>query len=203
MNRLEKSIGMLVLWALFQSQAYAQEEGPSHSRRWYVPDFIPVQYAGNIGVVSTGAGYSTRTENYHLGLMYGYVPKAVGGAYIHTVTAKNTFPITRYAMKNNRVLVPYLGLGLSVELSGNAFFRQPPHFPESYYDFPKNLHVLAYGGVKVQHTFDESWSGLRGVEFFAEAGTIDLYVWYKSMSREIRFNEIFSMALGVNLLLPQ
>lgn len=203
MKWLGKTIAMLVLSAFVPWQVYGQEGDASTRRQWYVPQFIPFQYAGNIGVVSTGLGYSTRTRNYHLSLLYGYVPKSVGGTYIHTVAAKNTFPITRYAMKNNQLLIPYLGLGLSVEVSGNAFFRQPAHFPESYYDFPKNVHVLAYGGAKMQHIFNESWSGLRGVEFFAEAGTIDIYLWYKSMSREIRFNEIFSLALGVNLLLPQ
>ena len=42
---------------------------------------------------------------------------------------------------------------------------------------------------------------LRGAEFFAEAGTVDVYLWYKSMSHRIKFRQIFSLAIGVNLLL--
>lgn len=196
-----KIILLLTALSLFQPRVLAQGDNSTAGRPWYAPQFVPFQYAGNIGVISTGFGYSSRTQNYHLSMVYGYVPKSIGGTHIHTLAAKNTFPITRYALKNNQILIPYLGLGLSIELNGNAFFRQPDHFPDSYYDFPKNIHALAYGGAKVQHLFDQSSSTLRGVEFFAEAGTIDVYLWYKSMSRQIRFNEILSLALGMNLLL--
>ena len=182
---------------------FAQMSDSIPARRWYVPDFLPIQYAGNIGFLSAGIGYSTRVRNYHASLMYGYVPKSVAQTYIHTIALKNTFPITRYALKNNQVLVPYIGAGVSFELSGNAFFRQPDHFPESYYDFPKNIHALLYGGAKVQHLFEDTVMGMHGVEFFLEAGTIDVYLWYKSMSRDIKLNEIFTLAFGVNLLIDR
>lgn len=201
MHPLVKTLLCVAVWSLFQSQAVAQRNDSTHLRRWYIPHFVPIQFAGHIGVISTGVGYSSRLRNYHLSIVYGYVPRSIGGTNIHTIAARNIFPITRYALNNNQLLIPYVGLGLSWELSGNAFFRQPDHFPDSYYDFPKNIHVLAYGGAKVQHLFDESSYPLRGVEFFAEAGTIDVYLWNKSMSRQIRFNEIFSLALGANLLL--
>ena len=180
---------------------FAQLNDSTRAPRWYLPDFVPVQFAGNIGFVSAGIGYSTRVRNYHFSLVYGYVPKSVARTYIHTLAIKNTLPITRYALKNDQILIPYVGLGASIELSGNAFFIQPAHFPESYYDFPKNLHALLYAGAKVQRLFANPSRGLRGVEFFAEAGTIDLYIWYKAMSNEIKLNEIFSVALGVNLLM--
>lgn len=90
-----------------------------------------------------------------------------------------------------------------MEVGGNAFFSVPAHFPEGYYDFPKNLHVIAYGGATLQHRFEDSFAFLQGVEFFAEAGTIDAYLWYKTISSQIGFNQIFSLALGVNLLLDR
>lgn len=185
------------------ADSFAQPNDSTRSRRWYVPHFIPVQFAGNIGFLSAGIGYSTRVHNYHVSLLYGYVPKSMAHTYIHTIALKNTFPIMRYALKNNQILVPYVGLGASVELSGNSFFRQPARFPESYYDFPKNIHALVYVGAKVQHLFQDPAIGIRGVEFFGEAGTIDLYIWYKTMSQEIKLNEIFTLALGANLLLSR
>ena len=192
------SLGMLFL---DDTKLFGQTKDSTVVRRWYVPGFVPVQYAGNIGFISTGVGYASRLRNYEFALLYGYVPKSMAGANIHTLTAKNTFPITRYPLKNNEVLIPYLGLGVSFEVGGNAFFRMPSHFPDSYYDYPKNLRFLAYGGAKLQHLFEDDFYGLRGVELFAEAGTIDLYVWYKVMSHEIRLNEIFSVAIGVNLII--
>jgi hypothetical protein len=202
---LRSAVVIFLLGILFlhDMKVFGQSKDSTEARRWYVPGFVPVQYAGNIGFISTGVGYASRLRNYELALMYGYAPKSMAGAVIQTLTAKNTFPIIRYPLKNNEVLIPYLGLGVSFEIGGNAFFRMPSHFPESYYDYPKNLRFLAYGGAKVQHLFDDDFYGLRGVELFAEAGTIDLYIWYKVMSHEIRTNDIFSVAIGANFLLAE
>lgn len=201
---MQRFLPGLVLMALFTaSQTLAQEVDSTGGRRWYAPDFAHIQYAGNIGFISGGVGFSSRLRNYQLALLYGYVPKAVANVRIHTLTARNTFPILRYPLKNSQTLIPYVGLGLSFEVGGNAFFLMPSHYPESYYDYPKNMRVLAYGGAKVQQIFQEDWHGLRGVEFFAEAGTIDLYVWYKAMSREITLSQVFSLAVGAHILLSR
>ena len=202
MLRFTTAILLLVILAHETGQVHAQSDDSTRASRWYVPDFIPVQYAGNIGFISAGVGYASRLRNYELGIMYGYVPRSMAGTYIHTVTAKNTFPVTRYQLKDRKILIPYVGLGVSLEVGGNAFFRMPDHFPDSYYDYPKNMRVLAYGGAKVQHLFEDDFHGLSGVELFAEAGTVDLYVWYKAMSNEIRLKEIFTLAVGINFLLP-
>jgi hypothetical protein len=187
---------------LIGQRVQAQADDSTRASRWYVPHYVPLQFAGNIGLFALGLGYTSNHDNYNVSFLYGYAPASVAGTEIHTVTARNIFPITRYALKNSRTLIPYLGIGVTVEVGGNAFFRMPAHYPEGYYDFPKNVHVIAYGGAKLRHLFHEDFKPLQGVEFFVEAGTVDIYLWYKTMSKQIRLNEIFSLALGVNLLLP-
>lgn len=182
-------------------QAQDSERDSTRAPRWYVPDHLPVQFAGNIGFLSAGLGYTSNHENYQLNLLYGYVPASVGLVDVHTITIKNVFPLTRYSLKSNTAFIPYLGLGLTVEVGGNAFFKNPSGFPEGYYDFPKNLHIVAFGGAKFQELLMRDFAFIRGVEFFAEAGTIDAYLWYKSMSSQIKFKNIFSLALGANFLL--
>ena len=171
------------------------------SKKWYFPHYVPLQFAGNIGLVSTGIGYTSNRENYELNILYGYVPASVAQTYIHTVAVKNIFPLSRYLLRNNQTFVPYFGLGLTLEVGGISFFKMPSHYPKSYYDFPKNLHVTGFGGVKIQHFFRDDVKFIRGIEFYAEAGTMDIYVWYKAISDEIKFNEIFSLAFGINFLL--
>jgi len=173
----------------------------TRSRRWYMPHYVPVQFAGNIGFVSTGVGYNSTRKDYQLAVMYGYVPRSLAHASIHTITAKNNFPLLYHRLKNNQTIIPYLGLGVTLEVGGNAFFKMPSHFPESYYDFPKNVHVLAYGGARLQRIFSDDMRFLRGIEVYAEGGTVDAYLWYKTMSDSITFRQIFSLAVGVNLLL--
>lgn len=197
---------MYITFLLLQAVALQAEGTPgdsTRSRRWYVPHFVPLQFAGNIGFLSSGIGYASNKGNYELNLSYGYVPEPVGGQEIHMITAKNVFPLARYSLRNNQTLIPYLGLGLMVEVSGHAFFTLPSGYPEGYYDFPKNLHVTGFGGVKVQYLFEDDTSFLRGLDLYVEAGTVDVYVWYKFISDEIRFNQIFSLAVGVNFLLDR
>ena len=183
--------------------AYGNETDTSRLRKWYLPHYIPIQFAGNVGFLSTGIGYTSKALNYNLEVLYGYVPRSAGGEVIHTVTAKNYFPFGRFPLKNRRSLIPYLGIGLSMEIGGNSFFIQPRYFPDSYYDFPKNLHVIAYGGARVQHMFEKEGGVIRGVEFFAEGGTVDVYIWYKAISSQIKFHQIFTLAIGGNLLLKR
>lgn len=192
---------ILALILSASGNANATLSDSTRAKKWYEPHFIPLQFAGNIGFLSTGVGYTSNNRNYQLALMYGYVPQSVAKSTIHAITAKNNFPFGIYGLKNNKTLIPYLGLGLTVEVGGNAFFRMPSHFPESYYDFPKNLHVIAYGGARLQHFFDEDVRWLRGMEFFGEAGTVDVYLWYRTISRQIKFRQMFSVAIGVNVLL--
>src|SRR5687767_11338496 len=83
------------------------------ARPWYVPDYFPLQYAGNIGLISAGAGYVFPKDRYQLSLIYGYVPKSVAGVTIHTLTARNIFHLYRIHFGKRQTLLPYASLGLS------------------------------------------------------------------------------------------
>jgi hypothetical protein len=170
------------------------------TRRWYSPDFIPIQYAGNIGFVSGGVGFSGRKENYQLGLMYGYAPAFAAGTRVHMLTAKNVFHLYRFNVGRNRLIIPYAGLGVSVEVAGRSFFTLPSNMPKGYYDFPKSIHLIPSAGLKVRHHTQRKL--FRAIEFFAEATTADAYLWHKFTSDEVGIQQIVTMALGINLL-PQ
>lgn len=83
------------------------------------------------------------------------------------------------------------------------FLHSHSGFPDHYYHFPKNIHITAFGGIKLRHQFSDNISLLRGVELYGQAGTIDAYIWYRFISDKIRLNQIFSVALRVNFLLGE
>jgi hypothetical protein len=95
--------------------------------------------------------------------------------------------------------LPYGTLGLSFELGGRSFFTQPSNMPPGYYDYPKSMHVIASGGVKLRQITTQ-YKSLRGFEFFAEATTIDAYIWYKTLSDEVKMHQIITLAVGVHFL---
>jgi hypothetical protein len=181
-------------FGLIDSTQSKNEKG----RHWYSPHFIPIQYAGNIGFISAGIGYEARKQNYQLSLVYGYVPKMFGGVTVHSVTAKNTFPLYRFFIDKKRILIPYGAIGLNVEIGGRSFLTLPDNMPAGYYDFPKSTHLIGSAGVKYKHIMNRR--SIRAVEFFAELTTVDAYVWYKMKSDEVKMRQILSSAVGIHLM---
>lgn len=173
------------------------EDTPERFR--YSTHFIPIQYAGNIGLISGGIGYASQRDTYQLSLVYGYVPPSVGGVKIHTISVKNVFHLTRFHINETKTIVPYAALGVSLEVGGRSWFFLPENMPPGYYSFPKSIHAIPGLGIKLR-TLKRSRGFFTGAEFFAEASSVDVNVWYKFISNEVKMNQIVSLALGVNLL---
>jgi hypothetical protein len=200
---MKRCLTFVLIFAWLWSNASIAEDSTKSrqwkKRAWYSPHYFPLQYAGNIGFLSAGVGYGARKDNYQLSLVYGYAPPSVAGVRIHTVTAKNIFHLYRFYLSEKRTLIPYAGLGLSFEIGGRSFLTLPSNMPEGYYDFPKSVHLIASGGIKLRYVTNNS-KAFRGFEFFAEACTVDAYVWYKFLSDEVKMRHIMSVAVGVHLL---
>jgi hypothetical protein len=166
--------------------------------RRYIPHYVPIQYAGNIGYISAGVGYIATRDKVHFSLQYGFTPESVGGIEIHTLTFRNIFHLYKLQL-NKQTIIPYAGLGLSWDMSGRSFFSLPDNMPKGYYKFPKSVHLIPTLGIKIRHPANQL-KVLRSVELFAEATTVDEYIWFKAISREVRMSQIVSLSLGVNLI---
>ena len=168
-------------------------------RRFLRPDYLAMQFAGNIGFISAGAGFMDQHDRYQLSIVYGYVPAHYGRVPGHLVTAKNVFHLLQSDIGNHYRLIAYGSVGISLEVAGRSFFFQPDNMPRGYYDFPKSIHAIPALGLKFRRQ-SIKLKGFEGVEFFAEVSTVDAYVWYKWISRHVEFHDILSMSCGVNLL---
>lgn len=167
-------------------------------RRWYSPHYIPIQYAGNIGFISAGIGYAPVRDKFQLSFQYGFAPKSIAGVDIHTLTLRNIFHIYKHNLGAYSI-IPYAGMGLSLEVGGRSFFFLPSNMPKGYYKFPKSIHLIPALGVKARHS-TERIKSLRAVELFAEVSTVDAYIWYKAISSEVKMRQIISLSVGVNLM---
>jgi len=174
-----------------------EAESASPSRR-YLPHYVPIQYAGNIGYVSTGVGYIATRDKVHFSLQYGFTPESVGGIEIHTLTLRNVFHLYKHQI-NRQTIIPYAAVGISWDMSGRSFFFLPDNMPKGYYKFPKSLHLIPSIGLKLRHPARQA-KILKAVELFAEATTVDEYIWFKAISREVEMSQIVSFSFGVNLI---
>jgi len=165
-------------------------------KTFIIPDYIKVQFAGNIGFLSTGVGYVLFDGLLYSDFIYGYVPKFTGNNEIHLLTKKNSFFV--YTKKIKKIKISsILGFALTYETGKNSFVFLDDKYPKDYYK-SNAFHFLFFGGISV-HKRITGKSKITGFDFIAELGTVDVYLWYKVQSREIKLYDIFSLALGINI----
>ncbi len=128
------------------------------------PEHLKAQFAGAIGFVSVGAGYESLNEKFQTDVMYGYVPKSLGGVRIHSLTAKVTWlPLSRYIgeIKWNYITG---GLHLNYAIGDRYHTFWPDKYPHGYYNYPSALTATIFAGGQLHH---------KKTGFYYEAGMTD------------------------------
>lgn len=168
-------------------------------RHWLHPKYVPLQFAGNIGFLSTGVGYPLFKEKTRLSLLYGFVPRALANKEIHLITMKGDISLFHLPV-GQCDLVPYAGLALTLEFGGNSFITLPSRFPKHYYH-SNAFHFSGFLGLRSIVWKKRKGGGPRAVELFGETGAQDVLLYYKITQEGVRLNRIFSLAMGMNVLL--
>jgi hypothetical protein len=182
---------------LLYTNAFTQEINLDKTKSWYVPDYVKTQFAGNIGLISVGAGYQLFNKVLYTELLYGFVPKRVSKAEnIHLITIKNTFPIYRKEIGKNLTITPIAGFAATLDIGTTTFTTLPSKFPDGYY-VPTAFHATLFGGIMVHKDFTKP-KIFKGMDFYVEIGTVESYLWYAITSSVVDFSTIFSADVGVN-----
>jgi hypothetical protein len=188
-------IGSIIVF--FFNNSYAQDSISVKEKPWYVPDYVKAQFAGNIGLVSVGAGYQLFDEILYSELLYGFVPKSASKAdNIHLITIKNTFPIFRKKIGENLIITPIAGIATTLDIGTNSFTTLPSKYPDGYY-FPTAFHFTFFAGALIHKDFKKP-KIFKGVDFYLEFGTVETYLWYALATKEVNLIDVFSADIGVN-----
>ena len=184
---------IIIALCLFLSGAAAAED--TSRRHRLLPDHVKVQYAGGIGFTSVGLGYQSRNDRLEGDFYYGYVPKSVGGVYIHTVSSKLTWhPIKKIALKSVEFRPLSAGVTLSYTFGKQYFLFWPENYPYTYYDFPTALHTGVFIGGRVDKPFKSG----RRVGLYYELGSNDREITsFIQNGRSLRLTDILNLALGI------
>lgn len=162
--------------------------------RWFVPDMLHVQYAGNIGFVSVGAGYKVGGR-YEPSLYLGFLNRTFGRSE-HTVTTlslKNSFKITKRPLWDG--FTPKAGLSVNWGYTNNTFHKLPPHYDDKYY-FQNKIHFAPFAGGQWMFPVRGKAFGHMGV--YAELSTLDAYLLEAIRTRYVGFADIWNLAFGVS-----
>jgi hypothetical protein len=142
----------------------------------FLPDYMKVQFAGNIGFISLGTGYSFLHSHLQTSLFYSYIPKGIEGENINTVSLKNSLSFLSLDMKPNYSISPYLGFGVA-------------------YSGFKPLQTLVYMGIRL---YRSSHGFFKGEDVYFEVGTTGLYINYVVNNEAIKVNSILNYSIGMS-----
>lgn len=167
-------------------------EGP-----WYAPDHGKAQLAGWIGFVSPGLGYAWLERRLEGDLFFGWVPRAIGGEDIFSLTSKLTWRPVRLGAPDGLAVHP---LSLSVQMTytfGREYWVfEPSRYPSpDYYPLPSALR----GGLGVGGDVGGRLRGRR-VSLYYELVALDLLLGHWIGNRHaLGIADVLSLALGVRL----
>lgn len=164
------------------------------------PDHLKIQYAGGLGFISIGAGYSNKNEKLEADLYYGYLPESTGGVRIHSLSAKFIWiPINGISRK--KITLEPLTTGLLVNYSfGKQYFSfDPPNYPYRYYSFPTAIHSALFLGSRVGYNFPANTS-VRRLSLYYEISSFDReIISFVSNPKSLQVGDIISLSLGLKV----
>lgn len=169
------------------------------NKKWFTPDYIKMQFAGNIGFVSFGTGYCWWKNKAQSDIIYGYVPEYHGNAKIHTFTQKNSFRVINFIKPDYEFSV-FTGFSVSFEPGQNSYVQVPKKYPSGYYS-PNFVYACLFLGSKLKFDINEKYY-FDFIESYFEINTLGDYIFYNLIAGEDRSSKIFSFAIGFNFLFP-
>ncbi|MCE6992128.1 hypothetical protein LZG72_23670 [Dyadobacter sp. CY323] len=159
---------------------------------------MKLQFAGGIGFLSGGPGYSSRNKTLETDILFGFLPQKFGGDALVTITGKTTYSPWRIPVKTDYYVAPFsLGFYLSYTFGPQFDTKWPAYYPEGYYWWATTFRPGAYVGGKVGKNFIRK-SRARGAEFYYELGTYDLLlVSYVQNRAFLNLSDIVNLSFGV------
>lgn len=155
--------------------------------------YIGGHFAGNTGMFSVNGGQKFFKNRWAVGAGYGYLPQSVNGVRVHTVYIKNSYYFTKGIFYKKASW--YTGFNTIYGITENTFVKLPSWYPEKYYA-PNAIHFTPYLGVRVPFSFYQpGWA--NKVYFHAELGTVDSYLWYAIINKEVGFWDICNVSYGI------
>ncbi|TJZ59811.1 hypothetical protein FAZ15_13000 [Sphingobacterium olei] len=184
---------LLLLLSFFLADVVSAQDTLQKSDLAYkiMPSNIKLQFAGNIGMFSTGIGYESPNKRWKGDLLYGFVPRRYSGTEpIHSLTVKGKYSTLHREYKED-IHVEWLQMGLWVNyaLNEDFFFKLPSYYEPNYYLIRPGLNIGGFLGSEVRY---KNWG------LYYEVGTTDKYLihFFKNFP-SVQFNHIVSSGLGL------
>ncbi len=170
-----------------------------------IPTQSIIQYAGNMGLISVGAGWNYgKHKRWETQLLFGILPKHRSDHAKMTMTIKQNFiPWSNYLAKGWAVEPLSCGIYLNT-IFGNQFWNnEPARYPENYYPFlSTKVRLNIFVGQRFEWTIPNNKAKLaKSITAFYEISACDLHLRSLFQDKHIKLHEILSLSVGLKFQL--
>ena len=170
------------------------------------PNVATVQYAGNIGMVSAGAGWEYGKDKWLTEALIGYVPHHHHTQSLNTLTLRQfytpwSFDVPFINVKKGALRVQPLALGARANIvlfDGDFWSQEPKHrYGGSYYRFSTRVRFAFTAGQRLTYEFPESWKRWgEGVEVYYDLSANELGIISVIPNECLHVKDILALGVG-------
>lgn len=169
-----------------------------------IPSYGKIQYAGNMGFMSVGGGWSYgKNRQWETDLLIGFIPKYESDAAKVTLTLKQNFMPWKWHLNKQVFIEPLTcGLYLNTVLHNDFWVRQPDRYPKGYYWFSTRIRTNAYIGQRITVKIPPHKRFFaKSVTLFYEISTCDYYILSHVGNSGYPLHELISLSFGLKMQL--
>ena len=171
-------------------------------RNWnrIIPSYAKLQYAGNMGLLSFGTGWDYGKHNqWETDLFLGFLPKYSSKKAKITMTLKQNYIPWNIPLKKGFSVDPLAcGLYLNTVFGDQFWVHEPDRYPKGYYGFSSKIRIHIYLGQRLTYNIPAHYRFFaRGITFFYELSTCDLYLISAATNRYLKPKDYLSLSFGL------
>jgi hypothetical protein len=179
--------------------SYAQASGSDTVKQHrFLPDYIKLQYAGGIGFLSAGIGYSFFDYRLDVSFFYGYTPVWFTIDDLHSVSLQFTVKLFRIKTKKDIEILPLnIGWYLHHTFGNEYWVILPDNYPKGYYWWSPGRNAGVFLGGEIKTKLLAGKTPASGLAFYVRVGTRGLYLSSKVGNSSIPVTDIIELGVGV------
>lgn len=184
----------------FEASGQVSLKSDSVEYKKYLPDYVKLQFAGGIGFLSLGIGYTFFDHKLDVSFLYGYVPQYFTADDLHSVSIQLTAKLLRYKAFRNLEILP-LNIGLFRHHTfGNEFWvKLPDNYPDNYYWWSPGRVIGIFTGGEIKTKLLANKTHASGTAFYFRIGTRVLYLVSKFGNSSIPVKDIIELGFGITI----
>jgi len=192
----------LALTGVALGQGTLDSHSTNTSRPYLYPDHLVSQFAGNIGLLSAGIGYSYLNDKVQTEFLYGFVPAFESRTTIHILTAKTGYTSRSRNINDKYSWTPVrAGAGISYSVGRQFFTQLPKHYPSGYYWFSTSFRLTPFVGSAISLNLNEGRTAFKKVQLYGDIGTTDIHLLsYAWNVKALKPWDIINFAFGVKTI---